>query len=59
MIPADDDVCDLDSINLELTSETLAVEDDSSISDRVRNNSQVSKEQSHDNEPAAAVENLL
>ena len=56
MIPAGDEGCDLDSINLELTSEPLAVEDDSSISDRVRNDSQVSKEQSHDNEIATAVD---
>ena len=56
MIPADADGCRLDSINLELTSEPLAVEDDSFISDRVQNDSQVSKEQSHDNEPATAVE---
>ena len=59
MIPADDDGCDLDSINLELTTEPLAVEDDSSICDRVRNDSQVSKEQSHDNEPATAVEDKI
>ena len=57
MIPADDDGCDLDSINLELKSEPLAVEDNSSISDRAHNDSQVSKEQSHDNVPASAVEN--
>ena len=56
MIPADGDGCDLDSINLELTSEPLAVGDDSSISDRVRNDSQVSKKQLHGNEPATAVE---
>ena len=56
MIPADADGCDLDTINLELTSEPLAVGDDSFISDRVQNDSQVSKEQSHDNESATAVE---
>ena len=56
MIPADADGCGLDSINLELTCEPLAVGDDLSISDRVRNDSQVSKEQSHDKEPATAVE---
>ena len=57
MIPADDDGCDLDSLNLELKSEPLAVGDNSSISDRAHNDSQVSKEQSHDNVPASAVEN--
>ena len=56
MIPADADGCGLDSIKLELTSEPLAVEDDSSISDRGRNDSQVREEQSHDNKPATAVE---
>ena len=56
MIPADDDGCDLDSINLELTSEPLAVEHDSSISDRVQNDSQVSKEQSNDNEPVTILQ---
>ena len=56
MIPADADGCGVDSINLELTCEPLAEGDDSSISDRIRNDSQVSKEQSHDNEPVTAVE---
>ena len=59
MIPADADGCGLDSINLELMCEPLAVGDDSSMSDRVRNDSQVSKEQSHDSEPATAVEEKI
>ena len=56
MIPADDGGCDLGSINLELTSEPLVVEEDSSISDRIRNDPQLSKGQLHDNEPATAVQ---